>query len=176
MHEPVYRFQLCVAVVLAAALAGGCATSGDAPVSAKSYAGERIEAAAIERALYDQFAKWRGTRYRLGGQGRNGIDCSGLTQVVYRDLFGEHLPRTTDDQEKLGRPVGRDTLAPGDLVFFKTGVLQRHVGIYVEDGMFLHASRSNGVRLSSLESGYWRKRYWKARRLSAVRFSAHRDT
>lgn len=176
MQEPAYRFQLCAAVVLAATIAGGCATSGDTPVSGEPSAGERVETAAIERALYDQLARWRGTRYRLGGQGRNGIDCSGLTQVVYLDLFGKHLPRTTDDQEQVGRPVRRHALAPGDLVFFKTGVLQRHVGIYVEDGMFLHASRSSGVRLSSLESSYWRNRYWKARRLPVARNAAQRDT
>jgi cell wall-associated NlpC family hydrolase len=176
MQEPAYRFQLCAAVVLAAVLAGGCATSGHAPVSGESSGGERVETAAIERSLYEQLARWRGTRYQLGGRGRNGIDCSGLTQVVYRDLFGKDLPRTTDDQEKVGRPVRRQALAPGDLVFFKTGLLQRHVGIYVEDGMFLHASRSKGVRLSSLDNGYWRNRYWKARRLPVVRNPALRDT
>ncbi len=176
MQEPAYRFQLCAAVVLAATLAGGCATSGHVPVTGEPSAGERLETAAIERALYDQLTRWRGTRYRLGGRGRNGIDCSGLTQVVYRDLFGKHLPRTTDDQGEVGRPVRRHALAPGDLVFFKTGLLQRHVGIYVEDGMFLHASRSNGVQLSSLDSDYWRNRYWKARRLPEVRTPAHRDT
>lgn len=176
MPDPTFRFPLRAAVALAAALAVGCATPGDAPVSGEPSAGERLETTAIERALYDQLARWRGTRYRLGGRGGNGIDCSGLTQVVYRDLFGRQLPRTTDDQEKVGRSVGRHALAPGDLVFFKTGLRQRHVGIYVEDGMFLHASRSNGVRLSSLDSDYWRSRYWKARRLPEVWNPAHRDT
>ncbi|MDZ7840312.1 MAG: NlpC/P60 family protein [Gammaproteobacteria bacterium] len=173
MHEPASRFRFGTAVLLAVALAGGCATSGDAPGSGEPSAGERVESAAIEQALYDQAARWRGTRYRLGGRGRDGIDCSGLTQVVYRDLFGRDLPRTTEDQEKVGRSVRRHALAPGDLVFFKTGLFQRHVGIYVENGMFLHASRSSGVRLSSLESGYWRSRYWKARRLTVAEYSAH---
>ncbi len=124
-----------------------------------------VEPEGLARALYDQLHRWRGTQYQLGGLGRNGIDCSGLTYVVYRDLFGRQLPRTTDAQVGVGRPVERSALAPGDLVFFKTGTFQRHVGIYVSDDMFLHASQSSGVRLSSLASDYWRDRYWKARRV-----------
>lgn len=139
-----------------------------APVSDAAAPAGRGKAATVTEALYEQLARWRGIRYRIGDLSRKGIDCSGLAYVVYRDLFGARLPRTTAAQKDLGRAVERDALAPGDLVFFKTGTVQRHVGIYVEDGKFLHASRS-GVRLSSLASKYWRDRYWKARRMTVVR-------
>jgi len=87
---------------------------------------------------------------------------------VYRDVFGRRLPRTTEEQETVGSPVNRGSLEPGDLVFFKTGRFRRHVGIYVENGLFMHASASDGVRLSSLKNRYWRRHYWKARRLTPI--------
>lgn len=122
----------------------------------------------IRQALYGELDRWRGTRYRMGGMGKKGFDCSGLTYVVYRDVFGKHLPRTTGGQLRVGRSVSRDNLAPGDLVFFKTGLFKRHVGIYIENGWFLHASTSDGVRMSSLNSAYWRGHYWKSRRVNPV--------
>lgn len=147
-----------------ATLLGGCATSPTAPVTDTRSSPAGAASGAIVQELLEQHERWRGTRYRLGGLGAKGIDCSGLTYVVYRDLFGERLPRTTEGQGGIGQAVKRRALAPGDLVFFKTGVFQKHVGIYVEDGKFLHASRRSGVRLSRLDSEYWRERYWKARR------------
>lgn len=165
MRDVLHRLRCVIMAFLAIAFLGGCATPATAPPSERRTSAPAVGSEGLTRALYDQLHRWRGTQYRLGGLGRNGIDCSGLTYVVYRDLFDKRLPRTTDAQMDVGRPVGRSALAPGDLVFFKTGVFQRHVGIYVSDDMFLHASRSSGVRLSSLASDYWRDRYWKARRV-----------
>lgn len=162
--EPIVR----AIVILLPLLVAGCATTPAPVVDAGAGAPARSGAPDVKQALYGQLHHWQGTRYRMGGLGRKGIDCSGLTYVVYRDLFNTHLPRTTGAQSEVGRSVGRRDLAPGDLVFFKTGLLQRHVGIYIENGMFLHASRSDGVRLSSLASEYWRERYWKARRMDAI--------
>lgn len=157
---------LAVLVVL---LVAGCATTDGGPAAAKRGTLDGVDPEGITVGLYAQLSRWRGAPYELGGLDTQGVDCSGLTYVVYQDLFGARLPRTTRQQGGVGRAVERDDLAPGDLVFFKTGVRQRHVGIYVEDNMFLHASRSSGVRLSSLDGGYWRQRYWKARRPAVVR-------
>lgn len=165
MRHVLLRLRCVTMAVLAIAVLGGCATSVMAPPTERRAPAPGVEPEGLARVLYDQLHRWRGTQYRLGGLGRNGIDCSGLTYVVYRDVFDKRLPRTTDAQVDVGRPVKRSALAPGDLVFFKTGVFQKHVGIYVSDDMFLHASRSSGVRLSSLASDYWRDRYWKARRV-----------
>lgn len=122
----------------------------------------------IKAALYRQYDRWRGTRYRTGGMDGKGFDCSGLTSVLYHDLFHRDLPRTTKGQARIGQSVQPSDLAPGDLVFFKTGLRRRHVGIYIEKGLFLHASRSDGVRLSSLRNGYWRRHYWMARRVNGI--------
>ncbi len=94
-----------------------------------------------------------------------GLDCSGFVYLTYQSRFGMTLPRTTQRQAKFGRKISPRRLQPGDLVFFKTGWFDRHVGIYVEDRRFLHVSTKNGVQLSSLEDPYWRKRYWKAVRI-----------
>jgi len=168
MHGGRFIGRISLILVVGAAAATGCSTSPPAPVSDALRGGDEDRAGGateVTRALYQQFRRWSGTRYRYGGAGPRGMDCSGLIQVVYRDAFDRRLPRTTDAQSDIGRAVSRRNLAPGDLVFFKTGLFQRHVGIYVDDGLFLHASQSDGVRLSSMNEGYWRKRFWQGRRL-----------
>lgn len=161
------RNCLCLAAVAASLILAGCASLERAPSheTARPQGGGVRD---VRQALYGELDRWRGTRYRLGGTGKKGFDCSGFTYVVYRDVFGQRLPRTTERQATVGRPVSRDALAPGDLVFFKTGRHKKHVGIYVEDGLFLHASTSDGVRMSSLSNDYWRGHYWKARRVGPI--------
>jgi cell wall-associated NlpC family hydrolase len=85
--------------------------------------------------------------------------------LAYRELFGKQLPRTVQEQVRQGTAVDRDFLQPGDLVFFRTGMYQKHVGIYLEDDLFIHASRSSGVRVSRLNDNYWQERFWQAKRL-----------
>ncbi len=119
----------------------------------------------ITQALREYFTRWQGTRYRFGGLSHNGVDCSGLTLITYKELFGKNLPRTVKEQIKKGKMISKDSLQPGDLVFFKTGIFQKHVGIYLEDDLFIHASGSKGVTISSLNNEYWQKRYWQAQRL-----------
>ncbi|MDH3639721.1 MAG: NlpC/P60 family protein [Gammaproteobacteria bacterium] len=119
----------------------------------------------MQYSLEQHFRRWQGTPHRLGGTGRMGIDCSAFVQITYQSLFGIELPRKTKHQSRVGRRIGYDSLSPGDLVFFKTGVLQRHVGIYLGNGQFMHASTSLGVTKTSLSSSYWARRYWKAVRL-----------
>ncbi|QIW15985.1 endopeptidase [Pasteurellaceae bacterium RH1A] len=121
----------------------------------------------VIQRLQAQHKSWQGTRYRIGGTTRKGVDCSGFTQATFRDLFGIKLPRMTVDQAKVGVKVNKSELKAGDLVLFKTGrgPNGRHVGIYVKDGQFLHASTKGGVIYSSIHSPYWSKTYWQARRL-----------
>ncbi|MDD0824783.1 NlpC/P60 family protein [Mannheimia sp. AT1] len=121
---------------------------------------------AISRLSEHQY-EWKGTRYRLGGNSKAGIDCSGFMQVTFRDLFGIDLPRTTNDQAKKGKKIAKKELRTGDLVFFKTGrgPNGKHVGVYVKNGQFLHASTKGGVIYSDINSPYWSKTFWQARRL-----------
>jgi len=100
-----------------------------------------------------------------GGASLNGVDCSGLMVRSFQEVYGVNLPRTTERQSKKGLIVGKDELKTGDLVFFKTGVKQLHVGVYMKANTFLHASSSKGVMLSKLDNPYWRKKYWHSRRL-----------
>ena len=79
--------------------------------------------------------------------------------------MGKKVPRTTSQLSNLGTRIKKDQLRPGDLVFFKTGIKIRHVGIYVEKGKFLHASTSKGVIISRLNNVYWNKHFWQARRV-----------
>jgi len=114
--------------------------------------------------LASHFEEWRGVRHRYGGLSKRGIDCSGFVQVTYAHVFNLNLPRSTKDQVKFGKGITPYRLAAGDLVFFKIGWRQRHVGIYIGNNQFIHASSKRGVAKSSLASPYWSKRFWKARR------------
>jgi len=107
-----------------------------------------------------------GTPYALGGTNDGRLDCSAFTGRVYQNAVGVQLPRETTGQYKAGRSVGNDRLKFGDLVFFNTtGESPSHVGIFVGDDLFAHASVSYGVTISSLQSSYYNKRYLGARRI-----------
>ncbi len=123
------------------------------------------DSAKVKQVLNQQYRDWRDVPHRMGGTSKDGIDCSGLVYTTYRTLFGVDVPRSTASQSRSGRSVSREQLRAGDLVFFKTGVFTRHVGMYIDKGAFLHASSSNGVTISNLEDHYWRRTYWKARRV-----------
>ncbi|MDK2776300.1 MAG: NlpC/P60 family protein [Pseudomonadota bacterium] len=138
--------------------AGGSGVSG---VVAQSAAGSDD----IRHTIYQQYQQWKGTGYAYGGLDRQGLDCSGLVYLTYRDQLGIPLPRTTLKQSQSGWPVARNQLQAGDLVFFKTGVKARHVGIYIENNKFLHVSTSRGVMISRLDDYYWKDRFWQARRV-----------
>jgi probable lipoprotein NlpC len=122
----------------------------------------------LKKKLYSQYEEWKGVRYRLGGLNKNGIDCSGFVYMTFQSKFGVKLPRTTELQSKLGEPVKRSKLKTGDLIFFKTSPRVRHVGIYLEKGTFLHASKKRGVMISRLSDVYWKSRYWKAKRVERL--------
>ena len=117
--------------------------------------------------LSEHQQEWQGTRYRIGGNSKSGVDCSGFMQITFRDLFGIDLPRMTVDQAKEGTKISKSELRTGDLVFFNTGrgPNGKHVGVYVKNGQFLHASTKGGVIYSDMDSPYWTKTFWQARRL-----------
>jgi len=123
----------------------------------------------IIQILYQQVRDWNGVPYKYGGLSKRGIDCSGFVLKTFQSKFNINLPRNTDRQSRKGDPVLRSDLKAGDLVFFRLGYNLRHVGIYLENDRFAHASTSKGVTLSSLKNSYWSKRYWKARRVLGQR-------
>ncbi|MCM0149891.1 NlpC/P60 family protein [Photobacterium galatheae] len=111
------------------------------------------------------YQSWKGTPYRLGGTTRSGIDCSAFVQLTYSEVYKRMLPRTTSEQSRIGKPVPLSLAKKGDLIFFRTGRTLRHVGIYMGNNAFLHASTSQGVVVSSLDIPYWRRAFWQVRRL-----------
>ena len=107
-----------------------------------------------------------GTPYRSGGCNPNtGFDCSGFTTWVF-NRYGIHLPRSSREQYQVGKMVAKTSLRKGDLVFFRSKRGINHVGIYLENGKFIH-SASNGktVTISHLEEDYWRTHYAGGRRV-----------
>ena len=121
--------------------------------------------ALVKENLYAHYNQWKNTKYQIGGLSRNGIDCSGFVYMTFKSKLGVVLPRSTEFQAELGESIDKDQLRAGDLVFFKTGRTDRHVGVYLENGRVLHASTSQGVIISGLDESYWKSAYWKAKRL-----------
>ncbi|WP_435947288.1 NlpC/P60 family protein [Dryocola sp. BD586] len=115
--------------------------------------------------LLSEFSKWKGTRYRWGGNSRGGIDCSAFARKVLAKTLRKKLPRTTSELSHTGFYVSRKKLRSGDLVFFMTKPDVRHVGVSVGHHQFIHASGSRGVTLSKLTNNYWKQRYLTARRV-----------
>ncbi len=129
--------------------------------NALSYQNDRFD---LNLELFDFYSEWEGVGYKLGGDSKNGIDCSGFIQKAFKEKFNLTMPRTTTLQSEVGKEIDKNELRSGDLVFFKTGEIN-HVGIYLEDGMFIHASTKIGVTISELDNSYFSKSYWKAQRV-----------
>lgn len=159
--------------VAALAVLAGCGTSG--PVTGPSSATEQAHrlpptpTSEAEARLLDAASEWMGTPYRFGGTTKRGVDCSALVRAVYEGAFGLRLTRSTRTQVREGREVRKHELRSGDLVFFRTGRNQRHVGIYLDGNRLLHASSSqNRVMIDDLDQGHFQRTYWTARRLLDV--------
>ncbi len=108
---------------------------------------------------------WIGTPYHFGGSSRKGIDCSAFTKELYSEVFNLDIRRSSRDIFSMVSPVGKDELKEGDLVFFKIHSRRiSHVGVYLGNGRFAHAS-SRGVAISSLSDAYYSRYFYKGGRL-----------
>ncbi len=157
------KLHATVTLIAVLAMLSGCSKSPSAIDHAAKPPSS--ESASVKKELYRQYSEWKGVEYRLGGLSKSGIDCSGFTYLTFRTKLGTELPRSTKLQVQTGQMVPQHELKAGDLVFFKTSKKVRHVGIYLENRRFLHASTSKGVIISSLDNDYWKSRYWQARRI-----------
>lgn len=142
---------------------GSCAQQRIEPPTALPALG--LSQTEVMNRLQLQYSQWRGVPYRIGGEGKRGIDCSAFVQQTFKEKFGLNLPRTTKQLANHGRKITSSGLRPGDLVMFKTGWRDRHVGIYLEKYRFLHVSLTNGVTISTMTDPYWYSRYWQTRRV-----------
>ena len=127
-----------------------------------------IRTVKLQNALLKSFENWKGTRYAFGGDSSRGIDCSALTRRVYREVFSFELPRVTKDQIKVGRHVSRNNLKPGDILYFRPDGKYNHTAVYLGNSLFINASSSKGVILSSMEHSYWSKYFVHGVRVDTV--------
>lgn len=123
---------------------------------------------ALPERMEQEIKKYFGLRYKLGGSGLNGIDCSTLTRKVYADVFGIDLPHNSKGQSRTDKMenVDSDELQTGDLVFFGPKRKRvNHVGIYLAGGYFVHAICTKGVTISRIDSNYWKSRWMLSKRI-----------
>jgi hypothetical protein len=108
---------------------------------------------------------WYSTRYRYGGSSKRGIDCSAFTAGLLSEVFNVSLPRTCREQYHATERIRRTELQEGDLVFFNIRKGISHVGVYLRNNKFVHASSSSGVMISDLHESYFGKRFAGAGRV-----------
>ncbi len=121
----------------------------------------------FEKRLLDQIQAYMGVPYKWGGKSARGMDCSGFVSTVYKKAANVRLPHNSARMFKRGQPVSEAQLRVGDLVFFENieSVGISHVGIYIGDSKFAHASTTRGVVVSGLDDTYYRQRYVDAKRI-----------
>lgn len=117
------------------------------------------------KALYNFIDDWWRTPYRMGGSTKNGVDCSAFVQTLMIGVFALQLPRTAREQKSFSVQIPFLELKEGDLVFFNTRRGVSHVGVYLHNNKFVHASTSNGVMISDLNDSYWSKKFIAAGRI-----------
>lgn len=163
----------CASSGMSPRTAGGMETrTGNKAGSEQSWLESGVESLAnagdsLRSALHRVYQSWAGTPYKYGGQSKNGVDCSSFVRQTIDSVEAYELPRTTVEQARVGLAIPQADLRTGDLVFFKTGGLSHHVGIYLSRGRFMHASSSQGVTISRMDNVYWRHHYWQSRRILA---------
>ena len=121
-----------------------------------------------EPRLFETVSRWIGTPYKYGGDSRHGIDCSGFAGLVYRTVYDRHLEGGSAQIYPKTTPVDRKDLHEGDLVFFKIYSSRiSHVGVYLGQNKFAHASVQLGVIVSDLDEPYYDKRFFKGGRFTS---------
>jgi hypothetical protein len=116
-------------------------------------------------SLYNLIDEWWSTPYRLGGTTKKGIDCSAFVQTLMLGVFAVQLPRTAREQRTASTKIETEEMREGDLVFFNTRGRVSHVGVYLHNHKFVHASTSGGVMISDLNEDYWRRKFIGAGRI-----------
>lgn len=119
-----------------------------------------------DKALFDVLMPWMGTPYKYGGTNRQGVDCSAFVGAVYKERYKITLHRTANEMQQDVTFIDRKQLQQGDILFFtNSNGKVAHVGLYLKDATFVHASTSSGVVLSRFDTGYWSKRLYRCGRV-----------
>ncbi len=160
-------------VVIIGATIFGCANDNGQNIYSSNDAVQTLPVHTIdtvtsrEASFFSVYNQWQGVPYKLGGSNKRGVDCSAFVQIAYRDAWQLPLPRTTKMQSKVGENVDYENAKYGDLVFFKTSKSTKHVGVYLGNSRFMHASTSKGVIISRLDNPYWASTFWQFRRIDS---------
>lgn len=116
--------------------------------------------------LYKFIYEWIGTPYRFGGNTAKGIDCSAFAKTIYDKVFNTSILRNSRDIFSMVNPLSKDELKEGDLVFFKIKSRSiTHVGVYLGENRFAHASTSRGVIISNLNEPYYNRYFYRGGRI-----------
>lgn len=111
------------------------------------------------KRMFEFIDDWYGTPYRLGGATKKGVDCSAFSQFLFAAVYGLSMPRTAREQYNLTTRISRTELKEGDLIFFNTRGGISHVGVYLQNNKFVHASTSGGVMISDIFEEYWARKF-----------------
>ena len=157
----------CVIIAVSACRAWATASKSNFSLSSVGLSEQQFE---------DEVKEYLGTPYRKGGTSKKGMDCSGFARTVYDQLLGLELPHSSGDQFQSSelQKIDARQLQAGDLVFFagqgkkKKQKRINHVGVYLSDGQFIHASSSEGIIVSSLDEIYWKTRFVGSKRHMAL--------
>jgi len=111
------------------------------------------------KVLYEFIENWLDTRYRFGGSTKSGIDCSGFSSMLCKEVYKITLPRMASEQYKVCEKIDKENMTEGDLVFFNTRGGVSHVGVYLMNDFFIHSSTKEGVIISNLNEDYYHNRF-----------------
>ena len=114
------------------------------------------------KELFLETCFWESVPYKYAGGSHKGVDCSKFSKHIYRAVFKDTIRGRARDLQKQSRPIEKDSLLQGDMVFFKIGGKSHvnHVGIYLKDNKFVHASTKKGITVSSLDMNYYKKYFF----------------
>ncbi|MES2652136.1 MAG: NlpC/P60 family protein [Bacteroidota bacterium] len=129
-----------------------CGTKKHVVSTTKAARAAEVMANLKSKDLYRFITDWTGVKYKLGGMDKNGIDCSGFALILERDIYGLTLPRRSKDQAEVIKKKDKNNLKEGDLIFFAFGGNEvDHVGVYLNNDFFVHASTTRGVVIDDLK-------------------------
>lgn len=113
------------------------------------------------KSLYSFIDDWYGVPYQYAGKTKNGVDCSGFTTILLKEIYGKQLSGSSLSIYKQCTPIPKGHLQEGDLVFFKIDSKEiSHVGIYLQNNKFVHATTKAGVKINDLDEEYYKKYFW----------------
>jgi probable lipoprotein NlpC len=143
-----YQFAMLLSMAI---FLTACSSKRYVPSATKAAKAAEAMANLKNKQLYKYINEWSGVKYRLGGLDKRGIDCSGFTYLVQKDIYGKELPRRSVDQASVIKEKNLNQLKEGDLIFFSFGGREiDHVGIYLNGDSFVHASPSRGIIVEDL--------------------------